>query len=50
MVLLSAGLTVIEATAQDAEKPVSYYRQVRPLLQRQCSGCHQPAKSGGNLC
>lgn len=30
-------------------KPVSFYRQVRPILQRHCSGCHQPAKQGGNL-
>jgi len=30
-------------------KPVSFYRQVRPILQRQCSGCHQPAKAGGKL-
>jgi WD40 repeat protein len=29
--------------------PVSYYRQVRPILQRSCSGCHQPAKKGGGL-
>jgi len=29
--------------------PVSYYRQVRPILQRSCSGCHQPAKRGGKL-
>ncbi len=33
-----------------AEKtPVSFYRQVRPILQRHCSGCHQPAKQGGQL-
>jgi WD40 repeat protein len=29
--------------------PVSYYRQVRPILQRNCTGCHQPAKAGGKL-
>ena len=29
--------------------PVSYYRQVRPVLQRNCTGCHQPAKPGGKL-
>ncbi len=29
--------------------PVSFYRQVRPLLQRNCTGCHQPAKAGGKL-
>ncbi|MCA9117853.1 MAG: hypothetical protein KDA79_22435, partial [Planctomycetaceae bacterium] len=31
------------------EEPVSFYRQVRPILQRRCSGCHQPAKQGGKL-
>lgn len=29
--------------------PVSYYRQVRPIIQRSCSGCHQPAKAGGKF-
>jgi WD40 repeat protein len=29
--------------------PVSFYRQVRPILQRHCTGCHQPAKAGGRL-
>src|SRR5579871_1020626 len=29
--------------------PVSFYRQVRPVLQRSCTGCHQPAKAGGKL-
>lgn len=42
---LFAGVTF----AEDAAKPVSFYRQVRPILQRHCSGCHQPAKAGGNL-
>lgn len=43
------------ATAQDEEQaaeepePVSFYRQVRPILQRHCSGCHQPSKRGGKL-
>ena len=26
---------------------VSYYKQVRPIFQAQCQGCHQPAKAGG---
>ncbi len=37
---------------KDAGKPagpVSFYRQVRPILQRSCTGCHQPAKRGGKL-
>ena len=39
------------AMAQDAKPAdkVSYYRHVRPILQRHCSGCHQPAKPGGKL-
>ncbi len=43
------GLTSSIRSAEEAPAPVSYYRQVRPLIQRQCSGCHQPAKAGGNL-
>jgi len=26
---------------------VSFYREVRPILQAHCQGCHQPAKAGG---
>ena len=39
------------ADAQEAApaRPISFYRQVRPILQRHCSGCHQPAKQGGSL-
>lgn len=33
------------AAAQDAR--VSYYRQVLPILQTHCQGCHQPAKASG---
>jgi WD40 repeat protein len=46
------GLAFGAASAQEgapAVKPISFYRQVRPILQRHCSGCHQPAKQGGNL-
>jgi WD40 repeat protein len=31
----------------EAEKPVSYYEQIRPIFQAKCHGCHQPAKSKG---
>lgn len=34
---------------QQPPQPVSFYRQVRPVLQRHCAGCHQPAKAGGKL-
>jgi WD40 repeat protein/mono/diheme cytochrome c family protein len=31
----------------DSSEPVSFHRQVRPILQANCQGCHQPAKAGG---
>ncbi len=30
-------------------KPVSYHKQIWPLLQAKCQGCHQPASAGGKL-
>src|SRR5678816_3398973 len=38
--------------AEAKEKPaakasVSYYREIRPILQANCQGCHQPAKAKG---
>lgn len=50
-----AALLVLPAFAQEPAEnaapaePVSFYRQVRPILQRQCAGCHQAAKKGGGL-
>jgi WD40 repeat protein len=29
-------------------KPVSFYKQIRPLFQANCNGCHQPAKRKGD--
>ena len=29
------------------EESVSYYRQIRPIFQSHCQGCHQPAKQSG---
>ncbi len=34
--------------AYDPNKPVSYYKQIRPIFQAQCQGCHQPAKAKGD--
>ncbi len=31
------------------EAPVSFHRQVRPLLLRHCQGCHQPRRALGEL-
>jgi WD40 repeat protein len=36
--------------AKDKEpEEVSYYRQVRPIFQQHCQGCHQPAKDQGGF-
>src|SRR5215475_3715962 len=53
-VLALAGLPLGSVASAADEKPaqtgpVSFYRQVRPILQRSCTGCHQPAKAGGKL-
>jgi len=34
-------------SAQPAPR-ISYYREVRPILQANCQGCHQPAKAKGS--
>lgn len=31
----------------EGASPVSYFRQIRPIFQAQCAGCHQPAKASG---
>ena len=32
----------------DPNAPVSFYKQIRPIFQAQCHGCHQPAKAKGD--
>jgi WD40 repeat protein len=48
-VILDTSPGAEEETKPATEEAVSFYRQVRPILQRHCSGCHQPAKQGGQL-
>lgn len=33
--------------ATESAAAVSFHREVKPILQEHCSGCHQPAKQGG---
>ncbi len=54
LTLAGIALVVIQWTAaQDAKKTdpvpdtVSYYKDVRPILQQHCQGCHQPAMAKG---
>lgn len=44
--LFATSLPAVSARGDDAAA-VSYYREVRPILQVHCQGCHQPAKPGG---
>ncbi|MDR3621224.1 MAG: DUF1549 domain-containing protein [Paludisphaera borealis] len=53
--LLALGLTTAAVVADDKAKAepaapakVSYDKQVRPIFQAHCQGCHQPAKAGGD--
>ena len=39
----------LQADEVSSAKTVSYYRNVRPILQRRCSGCHFPGKREGKL-
>jgi WD40 repeat protein len=39
------GADMIDAKAGK----ISYYKQVRPIFQQHCQGCHQPAKAGGGF-
>src|SRR5688572_23468495 len=37
------------ATCAQAAEPVSYFRDVRPILRANCAGCHKPGKKKGGL-
>src|SRR5690348_18446408 len=36
-----------EKDKDDPNAPVSYFKKIRPILQAQCQGCHQPARAKG---
>src|SRR4051794_25471201 len=45
-------LSTISGTASEEKhspKEVSYFRDVWPVIQRRCQGCHQPSVKQGNL-
>jgi WD40 repeat protein/mono/diheme cytochrome c family protein len=51
---LSFALTHLATAAEESAEAtplseVSYFRDVRPIFQRNCHGCHQPAKAGGEF-
>lgn len=40
---------LIAARARADEEKVSYFKQIRPIFQEHCQGCHQPAKKSGGF-
>jgi len=46
LVSLASYVLPVAAFAEEPVK-VSYYKDVRPILQQNCNGCHQPAKPLG---
>ncbi len=47
LMAMTSLAAVAEMPAKEDSGPVSYYRQVRPIFQQHCQGCHQPAKAAG---
>jgi WD40 repeat protein len=47
--LAQAGGAPKKKNAKEDKEPevVSYYRDIRPILQQHCQGCHQPAQAKG---
>jgi WD40 repeat protein/mono/diheme cytochrome c family protein len=41
------GKAAVPAAAASSGPKVSYDKQIRPIFQAHCQGCHQPAKAGG---
>src|SRR5207248_306257 len=50
--LFAALLAVAPAAAAEPASPppakVSFYKDIRPIFQQHCQGCHQPAKAQGD--
>jgi mono/diheme cytochrome c family protein len=51
-ILLALPAVVLADTPESgeaADAKISYYQQIRPILQAHCHGCHQPAKANGQF-
>ena len=44
---LLVTLPILADEQPEGDQPVSYFKQIRPIFQSHCQGCHQPAKRGG---
>src|SRR5205085_4202577 len=45
--LAQATLAADTPAKKETDAKVSYYKEVRPIFQQHCQGCHQPAKAQG---
>lgn len=45
--LLASGATAQEKNEKTTPGPVSFYKDIRPIFQASCHGCHQPARQNG---
>src|SRR3954466_14769084 len=50
-ILAALAALLAGPTQSPADEPakVSYYKDVRPIFQQNCNGCHQPAKPMGGV-
>ena len=46
--IFSVGFVYSEEGGEASTRPVSYWNDIRPLMQASCQGCHQPAKAKGD--
>jgi WD40 repeat protein/mono/diheme cytochrome c family protein len=47
LLLATTAFVSAKEEPEDPSKPLSYFKKVRPILQANCQGCHQPAKAKG---
>src|SRR5258708_27781179 len=46
---LLGTLSITGLWAQQPSAEPSYFREIRPIIQRSCQGCHQPAMKSSGL-
>ena len=49
MVLCAMAVLAADTDANAKDLPVSFFKQVMPVLKQRCTGCHHPGKLKGKL-
>ena len=49
ILLVATAGALAEEPSETSTSEVSYHKQILPIFQAQCLGCHQPAKAGGGF-